>query len=157
MSLNHRYIWSTRFVLGLLRAGRMSESASFSYFLAIMTFDWFQFTVIATTPTSSVSLSSSASSWATFVVTVLGLLYLYIKNGGGAGRQFLQRYFSLSVTVGWKFVLAVTVLLWLIPLTLANQSEVVEGWCTAFALAITNVIMFWRIGLHLGALSRVDA
>lgn len=154
MSFDHRYIWSTGFVRDLLRTDRLPEAASFSYFLAIMTFDWLQFTVIATTPTPSISLWSTAGSWATFAVTVLGLLYLYLKNGGGAGKQFLRRYFPLSVTVGWKFVGAMLVTLWLIPVALAGQSNHTLGWSATVALAVINIVMFWRIGFHLGSLAR---
>jgi len=154
MSVVHRYLWSTPFVLQLLRAGSLSEAATFKYFLAIMTFDWLQFTLIATTPTPIISLWSATSSWVSFAVTVLGLLYLYRKNGGGSGKQFLYRYFPLSVTVGWKFVAAMFLALWLIPTVLAGRSDAVLGWSATVALALINLVMFWRIGTHLATLAR---
>ena len=157
MSFDHRYLWSTGFVRDRLRAGRLSEAASFSYFLAIMTFDWLQFTVIATTPTPSISPWSSAGSWTTFAVTVLGLLYLYLKNAGGAGQHFLRRYFPLSVTVGWKFVGAMFVTAWLMPVALSGQSQEALGWSSTVAFAAVNIVMFWRIGVHLGLLARDTA
>lgn len=152
MSFDHRYLWNTGFVRDLLRTERLSEAATFRYFLVIMAFDWLQFTFIATTPTPSISVWSTASSWASFAITVLGLLYLYRKNGGGTGKQFLRRYFPLSVTVGWKFVVAMFVVLWLIPVTLAAQGNETVGWSTTVALAVINIIMIWRIGFHLGLL-----
>lgn len=154
MSFDHRYLWSTGFVRDLLRTDHLSEAASFGYFLAIMTFDWLQFTVIATTPTPSISPWSTVGAWITFAVTVLGLLYLYIQNGGGAGKQFLRRYFPLSVTVGWKFVGAMWVTLWLMPVALVGQSPDVLGWSSTVGLAAVNIAMFWRIGFHLGSLAR---
>ena len=153
MSFDHRYFWSTGFVRDLLRAERLSEAATFRYFLAIMVFDWLQFTLIATTPTPTISLWSTASSWVTFAATGLGLPYLYRKNGGGAGKQFLHRYFPLSVTVGWKFVVAMVVVLWLIPVALPGYSNETLGWSSTIALAVINIIMFWRIGFHLRSLS----
>lgn len=153
MSLNHRLLWSTAFITKLLRAERLSEAAAFRYFLAIMAFDWLQFTLIATTPTPSISLWSTVGSWATFSVTVLGLLYLYRMNGGSNGRQFLHRYFPLSITVGWKFVAAMFVTLWLIPVVLAGQSNETLGWSGTVSLAVINILMFWRIGFHLRSLS----
>ncbi len=157
MSFDHRYIWSTGFVRDRLRTGRLSEAASFSYFLAIMTFDWLQFTVIATMPTPSISPWSSANSWATFALTVFGLLYLYLKNGGGAGQHFLRRYFPLSVTVGWKFVGAMFITLWLVPVALGGQSQETLGWSSTVASAAVNIVMFWRIGVHLESLAREPA
>ncbi|MBM3337262.1 MAG: hypothetical protein FJY60_06210 [Betaproteobacteria bacterium] len=153
MSFNHRHLWSTAFITNLLRTERLSEAATFRYFLAIMAFDWLQFTLIATTPTPSISRWSTVSSWSTFAVTVLGLLYLYRMNGGSTGRQFLQRYFPLSITVGWKFVAAMFVALWLIPVVLAGQSNETLGWSSTVLLTVINILMFWRIGSHLRSLS----
>ena len=119
-----------------------------------MAFDWMQFTLIATTPTPSLSLWAKANSWATFAITVFGLLFLYCKNGGGTGRLFLRRYFPLSLTVGWKFLVAMLVIMWLIPIAMAGHSEDRVGWSTTVALAVINILMFWRIGFHLELLSR---
>lgn len=153
MSFNYRYLWSTRYITSLLRTEHVSDAATFRYFLAIMAFDWFQFTLIATTPTPSISLWSTVGSWSTFAVTVLGLLYLYRMNGGSTGKKFLQRYFPLSVTVGWKFVVAMFVVLWFIPVALSGQNDEVVGWSATASLAVINILMFWRIGAHLRLLS----
>lgn len=119
-----------------------------------MTFDWLQFTVGATSLRPSLSPWASAGSWSTFAITVLGLLYLYFKNGGGAGQHFLGRYFPLSVTVGWKFVGASLVTLLLMPVALGGQSQETIGWSSTIALAAVNIVMFWRIGLHLASLAQ---
>lgn len=157
MSFDHRYLWSTSFIRDRLRTDQLSEAASFGYFLTIMTFDWLQFTLIATTPTPNIKPWSVASAWATFAVTVLGLLYLYFKNGGGAGKHFLRRYFPVSVTVGWKFVAASIAALFLLPVALGGTSIEALGWSTTAALAAVNVVMFWRIGFHLESLARATA
>lgn len=153
-SFHHRYLWSTGFVMALPRTGRLTEAAGFGYFLAIMAFDWFQFTVMATTPAPSLPAWSVASAWLTFVQTVLGLPYLYIQNGGGVGRQFFLRYFSLSVTVGWKFMAATVAMLWFVPFVAADLGDDAVGWCTTVALGAINVMMFWRIGFNLDSLAR---
>jgi len=153
VSFNHRYVWSTAFIKELLRQNGLSEAASFGYFLVIMAFDWLQFTLIATTPTPSISSWSAVGAWTTFAVTMLGLPYLYRKNGGGTGQQFLRRYFPLSVTVGWKFVVTMFVALWLIPVALAGQGDEVLGWSANVVLAVINILMFWRIGFHMKTLS----
>lgn len=153
MSFNHRLLWSTAFITHCLRTERLSEAATFRYFLAIMAFDWLQFTCIATTPTPSISLWSTVGSWSTFAVTVLGLVYLYRMNGGSTGRQFLQRYFPLSITVGWKFVVAMFAAMWLVPVVLAGQSNETLGWSATVSLTVINIFMFWRIGFHLRSLS----
>lgn len=154
MLFHHRYLWSTHFVRERLRVQSMSEAAIFRYFLVIMVFDWLQFTAIATTPSSTISESSFASSWLTFAITVIGLIYLYVCNGRGQGRQFLQRYFALSVTVGWKFSAAVLAVMWFIEVALVGSSPESRGWSSAISLAALNLTMFWRIGDHLASLAR---
>jgi hypothetical protein len=116
-----------------LRVDGISEAALFRYFLTIMAFDWLQFTNIATTSAASVSTWTLVSSWITFIITIAGLIYLYLRNGGAKGRQFLRRYFPLSVTVGWKFVVAMFVSMWFVAWTMAGASAEVRGWISTFA------------------------
>ena len=157
MLLDHRYLWSTAFVREHLRTGDLSEAAVFRYFLAIMVFDWLQLTAIATTPTPIISPWSFAGAWITFAITVAGLTYLYVRNDGRRGKQFLHRYFSLSVTVGWKFVAAMFAVMWLVEHALTGSNPEIRGWSTTGVLAVLNVAMFWRIGEHLASLAREPA
>lgn len=154
MRLDHRLLWSTRHVRNKLESGGLSEGGLFGYFLAVMAFDWLQFTFIATTPAAAISDWSRASSWASFAITVIGLPYLFARNGGSKGRQFLQRYFPLSVTVGWKFVATSFGAAWLVDLALQGQGDAVRGWASTAVLAALNGAMVRRIGQHLHALAR---
>ncbi len=154
MSMNHRYLWSSRFVREQLGANALSEAAAFRYFLAIMVFDWLQLTAIATTPTPIISPWSFAGAWITCVLTVAGLMYLYARNDGRKGKQFLHRYFPLSVTVGWKFVAAMFAVIWLIDKVLVASNPETRGWSTTSVLVVLNGAMFWRIGKHLTVLAR---
>ena len=144
MNLDHRLLWSTRTIRERLRQRTLTDSAVFGYFLAIMGFDWLQFTLIATTPSATLPPWSLANSWATLAITVSGLPYLFWRNGAGRGRDFLQRYFPLSVSVGWKFVVAMFVAMWLLPTVLTGHDKAVQGWSATF----------WRIGHHLRLLAR---
>ncbi len=154
MNLDHRLLWSTRTVRERLRQRTLTDSAVFGYFLAIMGFDWLQFTLIATTPSAALPPWSLANSWATLAITVSGLPYLFWRNGAGRGRDFLQRYFPLSVSVGWKFVVAMFVAMWLLPSVLTGHDTAVQGWSATATLAALNLAMFWRIGHHLRLLAR---
>jgi MoaA/NifB/PqqE/SkfB family radical SAM enzyme len=50
MRFAHRLIWSTAYVRQQLVERSLSEQATFTYFLAIIAFDWLQFPVISVTP-----------------------------------------------------------------------------------------------------------
>ena len=156
MTFNHRLLWSSRHVRAQLQARGFSEGATFAYFLAIMAFDWLQFTVIATAERPTVSAWVNASAWMSFAITVLGLPYLFQRNGGSQGTQFLSRYFPLSVTVGWKFLAASWAAMSLAGRVLAEQDPAVRGWLSTAILAAINCMMVWRMGSHIRALANAS-
>jgi hypothetical protein len=157
MRFNHRYFWSTRFVAARLSDGVLSEAVVFRYFLAVMAFDWLQFTLIAVTPSSAVTTAASVHAWSTFAVTVLGLVYLYACNGGAAGRDFLRRYFPLSVTVGWKFVAAMLLVSMLLERVMAGAAPGLRQWAWVGLMASLNVALFGRLGQVLRRVARTKA
>ncbi|MCC6929455.1 MAG: hypothetical protein IT359_10735 [Gemmatimonadaceae bacterium] len=97
------------------------------------------------------------SAWSTFVITLAGLVYLYLRNGATQGRHILQRYFPLSVTVGWKFVVIMVGLLWVLGWAQDGASAAVRGWTSTVSVAVLNVAMFWRIGTYVASLTRTHA
>jgi hypothetical protein len=147
MHFEHRYLWSTRFVSARLAKGTLSDATLFRYFLAVMAFDWLQFTLIAVTPTAQLSLAGRANAWLTFAVTVLGLVHLYRRNGGAAGRDFLQRYFALSVTVGWKFVVVMLAFGALRDWLLRDAAAPAQAWIAVATMALLNAALFARLGI----------
>ncbi len=72
------------------------------------------------------------------------VIFLFFCNGGPEGRDFLYRYFPLSVVVGWKFVVLMTAVVALGQL---------EGWGETAVMVAINAVMFVRIGQHLRALA----
>jgi hypothetical protein len=75
-------------------------------------------------------------------ITVVGVVFLFLCNGGGQGKDFLYRYFPLAVVVGWKFVVAMVVAAWALNQVLAGQPEHVTRWSVV------------ALGQHLKALNR---
>jgi hypothetical protein len=158
MPLNHRDLWDTRHVKSELAARVMSEGKVFLYFLAITTFDWLQLTAFRIRPNpEALSPLSQFEAWFGFGITVVGVVFLFLCNGGSHGKDFLYRYFPLSVVVGWKFVVAIVVASWALSLLLAGQPEHVTRWSVAALGCLLNVFMFLRIGQHLNGLSREAA
>lgn len=156
-TINHRYLWDTRFVLSELKDNHLSEAAIFRYFLVLMGFDWLQFTMIATADTSNIASWSVANAWITFGLTIIGLVFLYTRNGGREGQYFLQRYFSLSIVVGWKFLMATLCSDFAMAYVLAEASANIKGWGTTIVYAIWNAAMFLRLGKHIVHLSQHGA
>lgn len=155
MSVDHRLCWSTPYVRKKLIEHSLSERAIFVYFLAITTFDWLQFSLIAATPSPKVEPWTLVNAWVTFGVTIAGVVYLFGRNRGGT--PFMSRYFPLSVTVGWKFVVFLFALNWRIDACFADYGQTLVGWLSTACGGVVNIFMFWRIGYHLGAVARASA
>ena len=131
----------------------MPEWKVFLYFLAITTFDWLQFTILRIMPAREpLSPPSQFEAWFGFGITVVGIVFLFVCNGGARGKDFLYRYFPLSVVVGWKFVVVIVVATWAASVLLEGQTESVTRWSAVAIVCTLNVLMFLRIGHHLKAL-----
>ncbi len=155
MPFSHSDLWSTAHVKMQLASGPMSEGKTFLYFLAIMGFDWLQFTAFRLSRSSGpIPAWNYFDAWFAFAIALAGLVYLFLCNGGTRGAHFLYRYFPLSVVVGWKFVVASFVVLPAVEMSLRGTSPSVIGWSLSAALVVVNLVMFFRIGHHLKGLSR---
>ena len=155
MALSHRDLWDTRHVTSELATRAMPETKVFLYFLAITTFDWLQFTAFRIRPNPEpLPLPAEFEAWFGLGITVVGIVFLFLCNGGGQGKDFLYRYFPLSVVVGWKFVVAMVVAAWALNQVLAGQPEHVTRWNMVALGCLGNALMFLRIGQHLKALNR---
>ena len=158
MALSHRDFWDTRHVTAELATRAVSETKIFLYFLAITTFDWLQFTAFRIRPNAEpLSLQAEFEAWFGLGITVVGVVFLFLCNGGGRGKDFLYRYFPLAVVVGWKFVAAMVVAAWALKQVLAGQPEHVARWSVVALGCVGNALMFLRIGQHLKALKVVQA
>lgn len=153
MTLRHRDLWDTRHVKRELIANTLSERKAFAYFFAIMVFDWFQLTSFRLSPSAGLSPWARADALITFAITAVGLLFLYQCNGGKHGKNFLCRYFALSVVVGWKFALVAYILLWGCNYLLRGAPGQQIGWTLVAVLCVCNLAMFVRIGAHLRTLA----
>lgn len=152
---SHRDLWSTAHVIKQLASGPMSEGKTFLYFLGITGFDWLQFTAFRLSQSPEpIPTWGYFDAWFALALTIAGLVYLFLSNGGTRGVHFLCRYFPLSVVVGWKIVAASFVVLPAVKASLMGASPGVIGWSLSFAMVALNLVMFLRIGHHLKGLSR---
>jgi hypothetical protein len=89
-------------------------------------------------------------------LAVVGTIYVYRRNGGAAGQYFLQRYFALGwvVTVRWFVVLLPAILAFFgvlegLGFTIRDETQ----WYEFAFMAIAEILVYWRIGHHVGDLS----
>ena len=138
--------FSTRAVKQKIQTDKLSQLQLFVYFYLITLFDFLGSTqqslsVIGRSPTTTDYLNI----WENPAIAVIGLVLLYIANGGNKGRDFLTKYFCLSFTVGIKYYL-VFIILELLPnyfsLFDTNYYEIPVN-------IIVNTIMVANIGLRI--------
>lgn len=157
MRLNHRDLWDTTHLKSELAANAISEGKLFLYFFAIIGFDWLQFTAIRLSSRSGILADwQRVDAWFTLCLTAIGLVFLFVCNGGIHGKDFLRRYFPLSFIVGWKFMVCASIALWAMGLVLESEPASVVGWASTATLAVINIAMFLRIGFHLREVARAS-
>lgn len=99
------YFWKIEKLKKDLREKGLSEKESF-YYLFVTTLLY----CIALTPYEKTSIWDVYNTVSVTLVSAGGLIYLYKKNGGSEGKNFLQKYLSL----GWVYAIRWSVF-WLIP------------------------------------------
>jgi hypothetical protein len=151
--MNLRYLWDTKYVKSLLANRSLTEEKSFAYFFAIMGFDWLQFTTIQLMRASNITDWERTGIVLTFLLTILGILFLFWCNGGIKGKDFLYRYFPLSFIVGWKFLICASTALWILGFLLHDTSKSFVGWASTIVMTVINLAMFLRIGVHMKELA----
>jgi hypothetical protein len=86
----------------------MSEGKVFLYFLTITTFDWLQLTAFRIRPNpEALSRLSQFEAWFGLGITVVGVVFLFLRNGGGQGKDFLYQvgmalFYGFFVTLSFR-------------------------------------------------------
>ena len=132
--------FSTKSVKDKIANGTLSEKQSFIYFYLILMFDTISsvqqcIAIAGKQPT----LLDWVNIWGLLVINAVGLIILFLANGGSNGRDFLKKYFSLSFTVGYKYA----IIFYICTALLTSQAQGIA------AIIILNVLMVTNIGFRI--------
>jgi hypothetical protein len=97
------------------------------------------------------------SGLSSIIITLLGAQYCFKKNFGASGSHFLQRLLSIGLVVGIRISLVCIIPGLAIVILIARLVGDTHGgstWYTCFVVMIVNVLIFWRIGYHIGQVSQ---
>src|SRR5215208_2417257 len=102
--------FSTDSVKKQIAANNLPEGQLFIYFYLILMCDAIAFvqqwlSIAGKIPT----LVDLVNVWGFLIVNAIGLIMIFIANGGVKGKNFLSKYFALSFTVGFKYYLAIII------------------------------------------------
>lgn len=96
--------FSTKSVSQKIVNNTLSESQLFLYFYCIMAFDALNFVQgCLSMAGEKLTISNLIFIWGYFAFTALGLIALFILNGGFKGKNFISKFFAFSFTVGFKY------------------------------------------------------
>lgn len=102
--------FSTRNVQSKISKGTLFEGQYFLYVYLILMFDALSLTwlalLMANQPATTLDL---VNLWGDLLIKAVGLIILFIANGGTKGTDFVKKFFSFSFTVGYKYLIVLII------------------------------------------------
>ncbi len=108
------------------------------------------------------------SCWLTVLTQIAGMIYVYFRNGGANGREFLPRFFALHVALCVRFIVG--------SMLVVAQAALLAALLTflhapgALFIALMGmggmlllvtpapfVLLFWRMGRHMHDVAKASA
>lgn len=150
-------IWNTKKLIEQLKTKSLSDNQAFIYFFVIVIYDHAAFTFAYLGMNGQeLSIYAKTNIITALVLTFLGILYIFWKNGGIKGEQFFQRYFSFSVVVGIKFAILMFALPTLIDILTSGKAYEMFPPLGSVLFIMLNILMFAFIGKHVHNLANVS-
>ncbi len=148
------YFWNIRRLKSDLVERGLTEGQSMMYLLVL----W-----VVSTLCAGVAAISPWNIWACLfwvgstLILSLGVLYVYHRNGGAGGQQFLQRCLSLFwvCTVRWFVMLVIPTVIVLEAVVAATEPATDEPVFPPMTPteAVWSVLvvlpLYWRVGVHI--------
>lgn len=132
----------------------LSQAQALGYLLALTLLWYLPIGVMG----DGLTVWDTASFWASLLITVVGTFAAYKANGGNHGKQFLERFLSLSWVIFWRVLPMAFLLGWIAVIlrTMAYGDAYYQ--LTEFGFAFSVVVEFiyyQRIHAHLQQLTGI--
>lgn len=146
------YFWRVEVLKEKLKKGSLAEGEIFWYiFLFIVASGIFFF------PVEKMSYFEVVNDVVLWVLSLLGMVYLFYCNGGTKGKNFLERYFALGlpITIRWVvFLLLPFLVMYIVTygamLTITGVNNVwITAWGFIFFFASLFLCYLWIFGEHI--------
>ena len=140
------YFWNINRLKNDLTHGLLKESDSFTYLISYIIF-------IGITSVTSTLTDYSSHLYYTLVgllICICGTTYVYFRNGGAKGKNFLSRYISIQWVVGWRWCVFITLPYCLVFFILAAVQLIsLDSPFIRIGGIIIVALSYWRIGKHI--------
>ena len=146
-------LWKVELLKQRLASGAVSQRELFLYLLVWVALDAIIVAVDLGDPNKWDHISSALS----VLTVVVGTTYVFVKNGGSAGLDFLPRYLALSWVLAVRFLVLVMVPAMVGYLIIHELISEVPEQATAgdvILVMVMEVAYYWRMGHHIGEIAR---
>lgn len=149
------YFWNIDALKRDFLQGRFSQTQAFYYLVVMLVL----FTLPIAIVGDNTTVWDKAMFWVDLAFVVFGTTVVYKSNGGRDGREFLERYVSLSWVLFVRlfpfFILIFLVAVIFETALVGDVSYELTGYTFAAGLLV-NVIFYWRLSHHMGDLSQAS-
>jgi hypothetical protein len=143
--------WNIKLLKQRLIDEGLSQKHLFAYiFISVMLYDFFLQVIFYIPSEGLYNIFDYAGSIAEFIIIGLGTYLIYRVNGGPDGKQFAERFFSISFVVGIRFfVLLISILIVIIVgLEEADDGSITTTWFETSIYSCWLVVFYWRLIVH---------
>ena len=141
------FFWDIKRLVRLLIERDLTETEAFQYFFANSVL----IALAMGVPDTKWNMWDGLVTLLGVTVTIAGLLYCFVANGGGAGQSFLPRVSAVMWVVTLRVLagfLLIAIALYAVQDALGDVSEVTT-WLDAVMNGVVDVVLYWRISVHL--------
>ena len=152
------YLWNTKTLSENLKNNELSQTDKFKYFFIIIVINTIIFEFSSGIEDYE-NIYLVVGSSLNVLITVFGLIFCYKTNQSGDNKEFIERYFCLSLPITIKLIVLFLVLFAVyitVDIAVFNGLESLEEDQSIFEVAsivMFGLLFYWRLYYHIKLIS----
>jgi len=142
------YFWNIEKLKQDIKNGKLCQSVQFKYLLI-----WIVLTIFAELSYIGDSFNDIKYNFTIdLIFTILGTIYLYKCNGGANGKDFLQKFISISIVVFFRLLLyfiAFMILLFVMIAFFEISDAKLDNLINYIIMPIMILVYYWKTGIYI--------
>lgn len=149
------YFWNTNKLIDDLKNERLADKDYKNYYLISASITFLMMFAIRFSPVVDI-VPSTINTVITILMLIIAVNFCFTANGGGHGKQFLNRLICISLPITIKiflvyfllFVFIVIILVFSMRFIDISQTQKIfspyQGWISLVTSILVQAIMYWR-------------
>ncbi len=153
------YFWKIELLKDDLINNRFDDKSLLPYIILTIFLYTLGTEITAYIPYEEVNLLTYLLSFMNVLIPIIGTIYIYKKNGGANGKNFANRYITISFVIGIRFlvylipVMIILICYW--NFTFSEQETIPTTLFEIVVLSLWYIILYYNIAKHIESLSKV--